>query len=308
MAKKRPGFTLIELLVVIAIVAVLIALLLPAIQQAREAARRTQCSNHLKQIGLAMTNYADSHGVFPPGYVAVVTSGDELQFGGFGWGTYLLPHMEQEELYSAINLDVLRADAPGAQLAGSENSTAFRRTLSAFTCPSDPGPDLLTVKDSTGTDIGGLARGNYAGMFGQGEAAEPGAFGDGMLYYNSRVRLRDVLDGATKTILVGERSSDLGQTAWYGFFLEAAVGEPPGDYEEAPALILGHTGVPGDEIHPPNDPHAHEDDYRSYHTGGAHFLLVDGSVRFVSDQIDPLIYAGMGTRAGGEQTPAGGGY
>ncbi len=113
----RKGFTLIELLVVIAIIAMLIALLLPAIQRAREAARRMQCINNLKQIGLAMHNYESVFGTFPPGYIATLSSGNgepEFTGGGFGWGSMLLPYLDENRLYDTINFNTLRADYPDA--------------------------------------------------------------------------------------------------------------------------------------------------------------------------------------------------
>lgn len=293
-ARRRLGFTLIELLVVIAIIGVLIALLLPAIQQAREAARRAQCQNNLKQIGLALHNYYDAHTVFPPGYIGILDSSNALVAGGYGWLSMLLPHLEGIGISEQINFDVPRADFPaGMSFAESENCTAYSSVIAMFLCPSNPGTagDRLRLLDGTGTELGQMARGNYPAVFGRDEAADPTLIGEGVFWRNSKVRIKDILDGTSKTFAVGERSSNLGQTSWFGLFLQAEIGGEP-----APVLVLGHTGFPPD-CHTPNDLRAHVDDFWSYHTGGAHFLMCDGSVHFVSSSIDPYVYAALATKA-----------
>ena len=141
---------LIELLVVIAIIGVLIGLLLPAVQAAREAARRAQCINNLKQIGVALHNYAGSHGVFPPGYVSAIDrtvtnpcnqdaeNANSIDLGpGWGWGSMILPQLEQPAIYHAINFSL--------SLGYAANDTASQSSISAYLCPSDSGPTLVPV-------------------------------------------------------------------------------------------------------------------------------------------------------------------
>ncbi len=183
--KTPRAFTLIELLVVIAIISVLISLLLPAVQSAREAARRAQCTNNLKQIGLAFHNYEEAIGTFPPGYVSTINmtvvnpcnSDQEMQNGvdlgtGWAWGSMILPFMEQQPLYNSINFNL--------SVAYVANDTCSLTALSVHLCPSDAGPSVVPVFDDppdpanpssySGTHIvDTLSRGNYVGMWGLGE-------------------------------------------------------------------------------------------------------------------------------------------
>ena len=291
------GFTLIELLVVIAIIAILIALLLPAVQQAREAARRTQCRNNLKQLGLALHNYHDVHRSFPSGWICVDGGQHSAHDGlnGAGWGAMILPYMDQSPLYETFNSNLAIHDPA--------NIVFHTSILTAWQCPSDPKPNIWEIEEegSPGTVLASLPTANYIGCFGTEELDgcenAPGTapvsgngqcIGDGMMYHNSRVRIRDVTDGTTNTFLLGERRTDVDLgwfSTWPGMVAEG---------EEAFQRILGSAD------HVPNDPAAHFDDFSSHHEGGTQFCLGDGSVRFVSENIDHGLYQALATIQGGE--------
>lgn len=307
---RRSGFTLIELLVVIAIIAILIALLLPAVQQAREAARRSQCKNNLKQIGLALHNYHDVALVFPPGYIARnIQRADPASADsgpGFSWATMILPYLDQAPLYSKLNFSLDAND--------SQNLPHGQTILSAFQCPSDTFEDHFT--------LGGveLPSSNYVGIFGYGSVTmTPGnPMGAGVFYRNSKVRFRDIKDGTSNTICAGERSSyhDFNAPApeveslstWYaaipGLTRPAGMMMMPGMMEASPSLILGHVGQPGmmgmmAMHHTPNTTN-HIVNFSSEHTGGCHFLLCDGSVRFLSRNVNYDTFRWLGERQDGQ--------
>lgn len=296
-AVRHRAFTLIELLVVIAIISVLIALLLPAVQQAREAARRSSCKNNLKQIGLAVHNYHDTHNTLPPGWLGI-TSGLPNPQGdnGFSWGTFILPYLEQGPLYGQMNFNNPMDAAP--------NRPLVKQQLSVFQCPSDPKPDSVFVDDRNGTSIS-LATANYAGVFGTVEldecfAVSPGTppltaqgqcVSNGAFYHNSKVRLRDFIDGTSSTLLAGERTTftdPLTQEKFYGTWAGALP-----ETDDAPARVVGHAE------HVPNKGHDPED-FGSFHVGGAHFICADGHVIFLSENMDQNLFMGLGTRNGGE--------
>ncbi len=325
----RRGFTLIELLVVIAIIAVLIALLLPAVQQAREAARRTQCRNNLKQLGLALHNYHDSAKVFPPGYVdrnADPNVTPDLDQGpGWGWATFLLPYLDQANVYNQINFN------QGVGLLS--NVKISQQSLPAFQCPSDGRQDPFPVYDSTfTTPITTVAHSNYVGcngwvecFNGAGGNPQPGAWTDnnagtfgtagvGLFYRNSSNSAASVTDGLTNTVVVGERSSNHAPATWTGAvtggrcpaWMAASpvtpYSPPPGPaYDNADfgeGLIFAHCNA----NHLPNAdfPIYDPDTFYSLHIGGSQFLLGDGSVRFISSTVDGYTYQYLSTISGGE--------
>jgi len=290
--RPRRGFTLIELLVVIAIIAVLIALLLPAVQQAREAARRSQCINNLKQLGLALHTYHDSMNVFPPGWLGVQAAAPHM-YGpsGFAWGSHILPYIDQAPLYGQINFNVSCIDPL--------NNTARQAVLNVFRCPSDSSDNTWQIAEegNPGNILATLPTANYVGNFGSegyedicDAAPFPAAqcMSNGMLFHNSSTRMRDFVDGASNTIFLGEHKTNAAQ-GWHSTW----VGVVP-DGEEAVARVLAVAD------HTPNHPAQHMEDFSSPHIGGVHTLFGDGRVRFLSQNIDANVFRGLATRAGGE--------
>jgi len=280
--QNRRGFTLIELLVVIAIIAILIALLLPAVQQAREAARRSACQNNLKQVGLALHNYHDVHLTFPPGWIGVENGVVNFQGkSGFGWGAFVLPQLDQKPLYEELDFS--------ESMTHATNLPWLVTPMAVLVCPSDPKPDTWTLTDHSSNQFD-LWTTNYAGVFGSDdlEAVCPDSTpnihckGNGTFYHNSVVRIRDIRDGTSNTTMVGERKyvngSDV-QGTWAGAIPDA---------EESEVSVVGHAEEPPNAgIHP--------EDFGSHHPGGAQFVLADGHVRFISENIDTGIVQALGT-------------
>ena len=266
----RRGFTLIELLVVIAIIAVLIALLLPAVQQAREAARRTQCKNNLKQIGLALHNYHDTHKVFPPGSInAVVALPGSHVDREWSWQTLILPQMEQAPLHKLFNPD-------GRSAPVVADRPEIARPLPAYVCPSDAGGDTNPFwRDSVPTNY---AKTNYLGS-------------SQILNVNTKYGLRDLVDGTSNTLVVAERhlqtAGPTGRRAVGGsmYIRHEGTGSsfqfaglsPIGQ----PTTITNATGSPAET---PNI--CSRFDVGSQHSGGVQFLMGDGAVRFLSNGIE----------------------
>ena len=306
MTARKRGFTLIELLVVIAIIAILIALLLPAVQQAREAARRTQCKNNLKQLGLAMHNYHDTVNVFPWGF-------DERETL---WSAMILPQIEQANLYSTL---VWQEGTIGNwNHAGGPNTKACATVVEGFRCPSMP----LGPRDNE--SIPGRVPVSYRACAGSmissdDASTRPAGFNtpafltlepnnlDGMFFGCSNIRMRDITDGTSNTIMIGEsRTSEYvkdGQQMDYWAF-----GAP----QTGGWVLNGISGTEYSEglgscVVKPNanlDLTMHgvlmEMSFGSYHVGGAQYTLADGSVKFISENIDLGVYRALGTRGGGE--------
>lgn len=297
-SRSERGFTLIELLVVISIIGVLIALLLPAVQAAREAARRAQCINQLKQIGIALHNYEGVHLALPPGYLSGVDATGNDNGPGWGWASMLLPTMEQTTTFSAINFS-LNVEAPA-------NLTARLVGVNSFLCPSDrveaswPAVNRDFVTGAPLTEICRVAPSNYVGMSG---TSEPGPDGEGILFRGSRIAFRDITDGLSQTIAIGERSHLLGVANWPGAVTGAYLFDDDGDQigtqdlETAAGMILGHAGEgagPGSNRSEPNQ-------FYSMHAGrGVNFLFADGHVSFLKSTMNYKTYLGLATRSGGE--------
>ena len=299
------GFTLIELLVVMAIIGVLIALLLPAVQAAREAARRAQCSNNLKQMGLAMHNYHGNHNTFPPGYVSLPVNNTPTspELGpGWGWGTMILNQLEQGPLYNAINFNMPITDPSSV--------TVRTASLSAYLCPSSSPTDRqLTVTGTSGTVLlTDLSPGQYVACAGQFEVGDSPANNNGVFFRNSRVGMQDITDGSSTTLMVGERSRNVADATWVGAIPSARICTKPGfkptpECDPSNAMVLGHTGPsPNGQwaIDTPNNKGAGADDFWSLHPGGCNFLFGDGSIRFIKATVDPKVFSYLSTRTGGE--------
>lgn len=285
---RRRGFTLIELLVVIAIMALLMALLLPAIQNAREAARRAQCSNHLKQIGIALHSYHEMHTSLPSGWVGVdgLTRKPSVNGGnGWGWAAMILPHMDRIPLYRKLNFDLTVSDV--------DHEEERISLIESFLCPSDGGDVNWEIQENgTEAPLLRLAQSNYVGCFGtialDGCEGQPAPFvceGNGVFYHNSRTKYRDFTDGASHTILIGERSTEIGGSTWAGVVANG---------ERAIARVLG-TGS-----HLPGSSDANFDNFSSRHEGGVNILLGDGRVQFLGENIDFNAYQGLCDLSGGE--------
>ncbi len=312
MMKKRKGFTLIELLVVIAIIAILIALLLPAVQQAREAARRSSCKNNLKQIGLALHNYHETHNSLPPGSIVQLNSAGTTYSGhGWTWHATILPYIDQAPLYNQIQGP--GSSGMGAESGGSTSTKqrlAGRTAISVFWCPSQPDARKGVQKDlyatsnyngNMGTLIGSSGDNCYSGGITTAPqmAATGGCMGaDGIFFISSGVKFRDVTDGLSNTIFVSEVIDSGGDSSMPGgagsdrkhCFSGGADSNPPTEMTEY--LIAAESNDPINSYG--------EEAAGSYHVGGAHFVFGDGRVRFLSENIDMTLYRALSTRAKGE--------
>jgi prepilin-type N-terminal cleavage/methylation domain-containing protein len=328
---SRAGFTLIELLVVIAIIAVLVALILPAVQQAREAARRAQCRNNLKQLGLAMHNYHEVYDQFPPGYRFIANSSQQA----LGTANYsLLPYLEETNLQREINVDL-----PWFMLS----PAIAMEQVPVFTCPSDSGsnpttyPFFAVLNIPVGTTF---ANSSYAYSVGWADAlcfnpdlgAPPVTEKSGVFAFHSTTRIDDIKDGTSNTFAIGEAAS--------GFPMCNGIDctTPLPDVTSSHGWLVGGAGIDflyaggfrysggwGSTTEPLNktpvtdsfygstapvcfDCRASTDDgphwvsnFRSFHEGGAAFLLCDGSVRFINESIDMNLYQAISTIRGNEE-------
>ena len=301
---RKVGFTLIELLVVIAIVGILLALLLPAVQAAREAARATECRSNLKQIALALHNYHDRTGVLPPAW----TSEPELMQHGWCWGAMLLPDIEQANLFHKLRFDDLMTSTNSRQW--------YLQSIKTYVCPSDAFPLSGTVivqepewrqwpPGSTAffhpppPRLYEIAKSNYPAVYGSTNAKDARGAGNGLLFRNSSIKFRDIVDGTSQTFMVGERrtSKRVGRdlygadvtyvemTLWMGVL---------------PWCIDDESRVVGSGHVPPVTTDRSFPGFNSQHSGGSFFALADGSVRMISSSIDTTTYRALMTSAGGE--------
>jgi prepilin-type N-terminal cleavage/methylation domain-containing protein/prepilin-type processing-associated H-X9-DG protein len=289
--RRTRGFTLVELLVVIAIIGILVAMLLPAVQAAREAARRSSCNNNLKQIGLGLHEYHDTYKSFPSGYVGNVGTANSESWS---WSALILPFVEQPALHDSVG--VTKWTLENAIGTGGANVRALLQTkLEMYICPSDSGymkPGMVHTNRNFSGGLGVTAAGltdyfpgvsSYVGAAGHRDVADA-AVNTGIFYGNSGVTFADILDGTSNTFAVGERDTfDCRSGSWIG--VQNPNGSGTNGYHEAtghshPKLNqditiinwnVGRTGC--------------GEGFSSLHPGGAQFVLCDGSVRFITENI-----------------------
>jgi len=290
-----PAFTLVELLVVIAIIGVLVALLLPAIQAAREAARRAQCANNLKQIGIAFQNHHAAQGKFAPGWTEDSRPSTPERRPNLAWGFHILPYVEQQPLYDQF--DQLKSATSGTAGGAIENIDLIGTDLTIYRCPSDA-PEQpygeFAAYGEFNPAIPRFAISNYVGSasicvpchfgwFVPGQTDPTGCpFGlTGVLYRNSEVGTDDVTDGTSNTFLVGERrfKSSTNGPYWAGL---------PGPSSNKTACWAGLLTAHLRELHEPNAPmiNGHWAGFNSAHPAGVQVVMCDGSVQFVKDSIE----------------------
>ena len=308
--RHKHAFTLIELLVVIAIIAVLIALLLPAVQQAREAARRSQCKNNLKQFGLALHNYHDTVGMFP---IGATNSGGGAP--NLSWAVRILPYMDQAPLYNQLNM----AAANATSQTLSDGTVARLHVVPMFRCPSDTFPDISNsyAQTSYTASIGSqwthsastscdpfisYAETLPSGQVDYARTQDPrrtsGMFAQGAV----SISMRDVSDGTTNTLMVGEslagcHASGL-QNGWWPGTGRVTTGSTLAPINEMTTCersqrISDPNCISGDNFN-------YSWGFKSMHVGGAHFTMADGSVRFISENINHQTYQYLGGRAEGK--------
>ena len=346
---QKYVFTLIELLVVIAIIGLLIGLLLPAANAARESSRRVQCVNNLRQLGIAIQAYEGARRSLPPGYVSNSTTKpppatrDPNTWDappGWGWGTYLLPYLEESGLAGSIELD--------QPVWSARNADLVRQTVSTFLCPTaSGGHEPFVVQDEAGEPLSiegrtvTLGRSHYVASHGQescwGECGasstgivftniytsetreitingDASRVADGPFYRNSRTRMRHIKDGLSKTIFLGEHSSKLSDKTWVGVvpgaFTHPRFSSPENGPDAAATLVLVHAGPSGGElditgfpiIHPINFPTYHVGQMFSEHPGGGNVCMGDASVRFVTNEVNLILWAEFSSINEGEVT------
>lgn len=320
--RSRQAFTLIELLVVIAIIATLVAILLPAVQQAREAARRSNCSNNFKQLGLAMHNYHDTHNTLPPGIIDQGVNGDTR--ARWAWGTMILPFIEQSALYDAMNVGggVWAERVLGGfnvQTGGTSSAALLeqiRTPISVFRCPSTPNLPILmgnstvagasdgpNIRDSANAQSAGLVSSYVVGVSNNdcwsiNSPTNAVRQQNGMFGTNRGYRFAEITDGLSNTLMLGERiyggserPGSAGNFINPGFALMAAGNgattaappEPDTGNNRGMSTVGFSSTCFMNEVCPTIGRHRSTS---SYHRGGAQFCLGDGSVRFISQNIE----------------------
>jgi prepilin-type N-terminal cleavage/methylation domain-containing protein len=298
---RNRAFTLIELLVVIAIIGLLVALMLPAIQKARESARKTQCANNLKQIGLGMHAYMLSHKAFPPGYISTVLPDHDDGGPGWSWGAFILSFVEEVAVREQINM--------AASVESEEAKNTRLISLALFNCPSDDMFESIIDIPAKNSNkiICKMAAGNYVGSAGtvRPTCKRCRDYFDGVFGRNRAIKPRELQDGLSKTLAIGERASYWARATIYGVVPNSKVidNQQPGLYAAGPGYVLGTTFHEGFNIETAEEmDHAtmgtFAESFGSRHSGGAFFMFCDAGVRFVWDDADPAIMNALSTRDG----------
>ena len=295
--KSQRGFTLVELLVVITIIGILISLLLPAVQAAREAARRLQCANNFKQVGLAMHNYHAAHKTFPPGQITA---------NWFAWSSFILPYLEQGAVHGKLTF---RSDG-SYYFSNDGTREAASMRISSYLCPSDPQGGELVRCCSGGRSPQGshddedVRQTNMAGVADSDEWTTDGTRprtldqADGIMAANGACRIEDIRDGTSNTLMIGEVTGG-GPSTYDGHFwvawnlldtrdgINGAFTVPGGIWPGGPPLTNTYFGM-------------RDTGFSSFHPGGCHFGLADGSAQFLSENIAQETLVHLTTRRGGE--------
>ena len=291
--RRSHGFTLIELLVVIAIIAILIALLLPAVQQAREAARRVTCKNNLVQISLALQNYEMAFEVLPAGvYNETGPIKNEPKGYHMCWLTSLMPYLDQSVLFEHIDFK--------QSVYAPANREVRKIYVPILHCPSDPVGPLTRPESENGVEV---YQTNYAGCY-NGTEAPLNTDNNGVMFLNSSISYDQITDGSSNTIFIGEHYYNDNTLGW--------MSGTSASLRNTWSINIGRTSSGNPYNLPPgsrpseteeqekNDPLLMMGGFGSYHTGGAHFGLGDGSVRFISENIDATLLHQLGDRADGK--------
>ena len=262
--RSRHGFTILEVISVISIVSVLVALILPAVQGARESARRMQCSNNLRQIGVALHNYHEPHHSLPPGWQIEGSSSS-----AYSWNTALLPFLEQSNLYRSIDRNSV--------ITATVNTSARRTSIPGFLCPSDITLPMFTLHNASNVPLVELPTSSYLGVFGNDEPngtianqVSNGPFGGA-----NATRFKDFERGLSNTIVIGERTMELLPSSWLGVDWSG---------EFSPCRMVGYAW------NAPNGPDCDACEFSSRHDGGTLFLWGDGKARMVSNSIDQNVF------------------
>ncbi|QDV48092.1 DUF1559 domain-containing protein [Gimesia fumaroli] len=295
--RGRPrGFTLIELLVVIAIIAILIALLLPAVQQAREAARRTQCKNNLLQLSLALQNYEMAFEVLPAGvYNPTGPIKNEAVGYHMGWLAGLMPFLDQQNMYRHIDFK--------QSVYAPVNQRVRSALIPVLRCPSDPNGSRTTSVTENNIEI---YQTNYAACYNSVESPI-NVDNTGVMFLNSSISYDQITDGSSNTIFIGEQLFDKSDLGWMSG-TRASLRNTGSFNQDLPKNMRGYYNASGNsaedqdeaENKQPIDPLLKVSGFGSYHVGGANFAMGDGSVRFISENIDVELFEQLGNRADGK--------
>ncbi|MFZ5832234.1 MAG: DUF1559 domain-containing protein [Planctomycetota bacterium] len=284
-ALPRRAFTLVELLTVIAIIGILVSLMLPAVNGVREAARRSQCSNNMRNVYVAIENYQSANRNYPPGCLTKkgAAPDGEPEVEMWAWGAFILPYLEQESLFNILKVN----DRPLYGVFGTDDQVHLQTPLAVFRCPSDTTenplpPEIRHFNGKYNTEKIGLGVSNFVGCKGFWDIAGL-KINNGVLFNDSKITNSLIPDGTGQTFLLGERDLRCASASWPG------VRDPVGSGHNDVAHALGRVSIRLNETPDPVGTGTHDtcaEGFSSAHAGGANFVMCDGSVRFIVDQIE----------------------